>query len=100
MNDWKSHIADTVLQHAPFLVGATSTGVNTTRLIEAVMIAGATAMLTSVLTTDKVAARLEERIVSMQARLERCESLHDSNYAAHAEMRERIATCETRRPPR
>lgn len=99
MNDWKSHIADTVLQHAPFLVGATS-GVNTTSIMKAVITAGATAMLTSVLTTDKVSARLEERIVSMQARLERCESLHDANSAVHAEMRERIATCETRRPPR
>ena len=101
MSDWKTIIGNHILEHAPFLVGATSGSVvNTTRIIEAVLIAGATAMLTSVLTTDKVSARLEERIVAMQSRLDRCESLHDINTAAHAELGERIATCESTRQKR
>lgn len=99
MSDWKTLIGNQILEHAPFLVGATGGGVNTTRIVEAVLIAGATAMLTSAITTDKVAARLEERIVAVQARLDRCENLADANIVAHAEMRERIASCEIMRPP-
>lgn len=84
-----------MLSHIPFITLATGgVGINTTRIVEAVLIAGLTAMVTSGMTADKVSARLEERVAALAQRVGVCEVELRSNAADHAVMRERLAACE------
>lgn len=91
MEHWRD-----IISHMPFLAGMTSPSINSTRIIEALLIAGGTAMLTSVMTADKVSARLEERVSALVNRIDKCEQDIARVGMDGVGLRERLAVCEAR----
>lgn len=70
---WRS-----ILEHIPFLAAAVRPDsgdgkINYTRVVEALLIAGMTALATSYQTAEKVSTRLDERIAALTVRMDRAE---------------------------
>lgn len=93
MSDWKAQLMQSVHENMPFFAAATG-GINYTRLTEAFLIAGGTAMLTAVITADRVSIKLAENIVSLSARVDRCEEDIRDGKNDRTQIRERVAACE------